>query len=219
MEIQKDKSVLSQKCKCGEPIDYFKLRGHAKKEKYKNTIMWMKIVGAMLIVGTILLTFLIFHYKSTWDAEDLFGRGIWYGMLYGFMFAFAYVVCIMVRADKKYNPERARKGWTRWKRRWGYYHSLSKRKKRMLAWGYVKSIGVTILPFIVLVITGLLITEYMLKEGYDKFIALLPSIIALTLYLIFWKYSKGWIKYNTNRNIKYLSKEGIRYQKFNKGEK
>lgn len=205
--MQKNKSILNQKCDdCGSPIDYFELRGHIIKEDLWKSIKSFKLVSLIAIIGSIVLIFINVNVILT-----SFGIGTFFGMLIMFYSE--------VKFQKNYKPNKIKKKFYHSKVRWNYYKSLSKRKRNKLISKMMQYISIALLPYILIVIVGIGIIESIEISITQKVIAsFLLLVIYYTLLVIDLKLDllKGYCQ---DKLIKELAKEGIDYQRLNKGVK
>ncbi len=198
--MQEDKSILNQKCKCGEPIDYFELRGHIIRETIWKSKLGFKFSSLIAIIGSIILICVNANVILT-----SFGIGTFFGMMIMFYSE--------VKFEKNYKPNKIKKKFYHSKVRWSYYKSLSKKKQNAIIKGLSIVILGSVAPFflIMMIMFSLLANQ----PNESSFLVIISGFL---IYFALWKINP-FTPFLRKRMISKLKEQGIDYQRFNRGVK
>lgn len=211
--MQKNKSILNQKCKCGEPIDFFELREHSRNETMNWNTKVYKFLFIFMIIASFLICIRIYMIYSTIINDVVYTLGLLYGFFFGSIFGMLILSYTDYKKMRRYNAKRDRKEYYHHKVRWSYYKSLSKKKQKALLKGSSFILLVSITPFLLIAFIMFSFMDNQLNEW-----SLIVIIGGFLIYLALWKIDP-FTPFLRKLTINKLKEQGIDYNLFNRGVK
>jgi len=231
----KQDSILNEKCECGGKIDYFELHKKYLGEKNRLDTTTNKVGLTMAIIVVITFGILMFYRIYSFGNPDMMNSdGFILGMQFGAFLVLIYILIYTIfitrpKANKyrRYDSNKKRKSFIKFKRKEKYWHSLSNKQKNITISWVIMVFCIYMTPLYLFLFIILVPFINMIGNMPDQDSAIVLLLIMLAILITFqyihmkskhrgldslWKYMEKNLKnkHNVNTEILFKSKKNDR---------